>query len=183
MIRHDHVFFRETGHPFRNLQIQARRWRATLMALKLRYRSISNGPAICSVSKTIDIGWSIFLGVLRKSGVSSLPKIPSAMVKSVAVSSLALAPVAKRRNIRGLNDAASSDRSSASDRITASVAGDLRASVARYGPPRKKRSARGEPAGYELREEPHALRLACLPLCEKPERSVHVQVGARHPHQ
>jgi hypothetical protein len=31
--------------------------------------------------------------------------------------------------------------------------------------------------------EPHALRLACLPLCEKPERSVNVQVGARHPHQ
>jgi prevent-host-death family protein len=38
---------------------------------------------------------------------------------------MALAPVAIRRNIRGLNDAASSDRSSASDRITASVAGDL----------------------------------------------------------
>jgi len=82
-------------------------------------------PAICSVSKTIDIGLSIFLGVLRKSGVSSLPKRPSAMVKSVAVSSVALAPVAKRRNIRGLNDAASRDRSSASYRITASVAGDL----------------------------------------------------------
>ena len=32
-------------------------------------------------------------------------------------------------------------------------------------------------------EEPHALRLACLALCENPERSVHVQVGARHPHQ
>jgi hypothetical protein len=47
------------------------------------------------------------------------------MVKSVAVSSAALAPVAIRRNIRGLNDAASGDRSSASDRITASVAGDL----------------------------------------------------------
>src|SRR5213082_2130807 len=58
-----------------------------------------------------------------------------------------------------------------------------RASVARYGQPREKRRVRGEPAGYELREEPHALRLACLPLCEKPERSVHVQVGARHPHQ
>ena len=51
------------------------------------------------------------------------PKRPSAMVKSVAVSSVALAPVAIRRNIRGLNDAASSDGSSASDRITASVAG------------------------------------------------------------
>ena len=47
------------------------------------------------------------------------------MVKSVAVSSVALAPVAIRRNIRRLNDAVSSDRSSATDRITAGVAGDL----------------------------------------------------------
>jgi iron complex outermembrane receptor protein len=38
-------------------------------------------------------------------------------------------------------------------------------------------------AGYELGEEPHALRLACLPLREKPERPMHGQVGARHPHQ
>ena len=37
-IRHDYVFFRETGEAFRNLQIQARRWRSTLMSLKLRYR-------------------------------------------------------------------------------------------------------------------------------------------------
>src|ERR1700752_2725694 len=58
-----------------------------------------------------------------------------------------------------------------------------RASVPRSGQPREKRSVRGEPPGYELREEPHALRLACLPLCEKPERSVHVQVGARQPRQ
>src|ERR1700730_1134459 len=58
-----------------------------------------------------------------------------------------------------------------------------RASVARYGEPREKRSVPGEPAGYELGEEPHALRLACLPLCEKPERSVDVQVGSRNPHQ
>ena len=58
-----------------------------------------------------------------------------------------------------------------------------RASVARYGQPREKRSVCGEPAGYELGEEPHALRLACLPLREKPERSVHVQVCARHPRQ
>jgi AcrR family transcriptional regulator len=59
----------------------------------------------------------------------------------------------------------------------------VHASVARYGQPREKRSVCGEPAGYELGEEPHALRLACLPLREKPERSVHVQVGARHPRQ
>jgi hypothetical protein len=38
VIRHQHVFFRETGEPFRTLQIQARRWRATLTSLKLRYR-------------------------------------------------------------------------------------------------------------------------------------------------
>jgi hypothetical protein len=57
------------------------------------------------------------------------------------------------------------------------------ASVARYRQPREKRSVSGEPAGYELSEEPHALRLACLPLCEEPKRSVHVQVGTRHPHQ
>ncbi len=37
-IRHEHVFFRETGEPFRNLQIPGRRWRQTLSALKLRYR-------------------------------------------------------------------------------------------------------------------------------------------------
>jgi hypothetical protein len=58
-----------------------------------------------------------------------------------------------------------------------------KASVARYGQSREKRRVRGEPAGYELGEEPHALRLACLPLGEKPERAVHVQVGARNPHQ
>lgn len=36
----------------------------------------------------------------------------------------------------------------------------------------------GEPVGYELRKEPHALRLAGLTLCKEPERSLHVQVGA-----
>src|ERR1700740_2792355 len=64
-----------------------------------------------------------------------------------------------------------------------SEAGASRASVARYGQPREKRRVRGEPAGYELSEEPDALRLACLPLCEKPKRSVHVQIGARRPRQ
>src|SRR5947207_15518596 len=65
----------------------------------------------------------------------------------------------------------------------ASVAGDLpRVSRAIWTDPRKAERTR-EPAGYELREETHALRLACLPLCEKPNRSVHVQVGARDPHQ
>jgi hypothetical protein len=58
-----------------------------------------------------------------------------------------------------------------------------RASVVRYGQSCEKWRVRGEPAGYELGEESHALRLACLSLCEKPNRSVHVQVGTRHPHQ
>ena len=58
-----------------------------------------------------------------------------------------------------------------------------RASVARYGQSRERRRVRGEPAGYELGEEPHALRLARLPLGKKPNRSVHVQVGARRPHE
>lgn len=54
---------------------------------------------------------------------------------------------------------------------------------ARYGQSHEKRGLRGEPVEYELREEPQALRLACLPLCDQPNRSVHVQVGIRHPHQ
>ncbi len=37
-IGHDHVFFRETGEPFWNLQMPGKRWRATLNSLKLRYR-------------------------------------------------------------------------------------------------------------------------------------------------
>jgi integrase len=38
IIRRDHVFCRETGEVFRNPQIQARRWRAALTSLKVRYR-------------------------------------------------------------------------------------------------------------------------------------------------
>jgi hypothetical protein len=56
-------------------------------------------------------------------------------------------------------------------------------SVARRGLPNEERRVRGEPAGYELREEPHALRLAGLSLREEPQRSVDVQAGARHPVQ
>jgi integrase len=37
-IGHDHVFFRETGEPFWNLQMPGKRWRASLNSLKLRYR-------------------------------------------------------------------------------------------------------------------------------------------------
>src|SRR5258705_4981909 len=40
----------------------------------LEFKGEFRRSAICSVSQTIDIDWSIILGVLRKSGVSSLPK-------------------------------------------------------------------------------------------------------------
>src|SRR5258708_714415 len=40
----------------------------------LEFKGEFRRSEICSVSQTIDIDWSIFLGVLRKSGVSSLPK-------------------------------------------------------------------------------------------------------------
>ena len=40
----------------------------------LEFKEEFQRSAICSVSQTIDIDWSIFLGVLRKSGVSSMPK-------------------------------------------------------------------------------------------------------------
>ena|SRR5437868_2474885 len=56
--------------------------------------------------QTIDIGWSIFLGVLRKSGVSSLPQKTVSDGEVRRLSGVALAPVAIRRNNRGLNDAA-----------------------------------------------------------------------------
>ena len=49
-----------------------------------------------------------------------------------------------------------------------------RPSVAGCGQPREKRRVCREPAGYELGEEPHSLRLARLSLREKPERPVHV---------
>jgi hypothetical protein len=53
------------------------------------------------------------------------------------------APVAIRRTIHGLNDAASSDRSSASDRIMASVADDLpRVSRAIWTAPREAERTR-----------------------------------------
>src|SRR5437899_10924215 len=42
--------------------------------LALEFKGEFRRSEICSVSQTIDIDWSIFLGVLRKSGVSSLTK-------------------------------------------------------------------------------------------------------------
>jgi integrase len=37
-IDHEHVFFLETGGPFRSLHNPPRRWRKTLQSLKVRYR-------------------------------------------------------------------------------------------------------------------------------------------------
>src|SRR5579859_2221909 len=116
------------------------------------------------LSATINIDRSIFLESTGNAAPPTQPKTTSAA--------------------RGIDrDVAWSDRSSASTRLRQASPATCRASVARYGQSREKRRVRGEPAGYELGEEPHALRLACLALCEKPERSVHVQVGARRPHQ
>jgi len=54
-VRHDHVFFRETGETFRNLQIQARRWRLTLGSLTLRYRR----PYVARHSS---VSWNLMIG-------------------------------------------------------------------------------------------------------------------------
>src|ERR1700689_4899627 len=51
------------------------------------------------------------------------------------------------------------------------------------GQPREKWDIRGEPAGYELGEEPYALRLPGVALRQQPERSEQAQGSARHPHQ
>jgi hypothetical protein len=64
------------------------------------------------------------------------------------------------------------------------VAGDLPlVSRKQRGQSRETWHVRSEPAGDELRKEPHALRLTRFALREEPERAVHVQGGARHPHQ
>lgn len=55
VIRHEHVFFRETGEPFWNLQSPAKRWRATLTSLKLRYRR----PYTARHSS---VSWSLMVG-------------------------------------------------------------------------------------------------------------------------
>jgi integrase len=55
LIRHDHVFFRETGEAFWNLKIQAQRWRATLSSLKLRYRR----PYVARHSS---VSWNLMVG-------------------------------------------------------------------------------------------------------------------------
>src|SRR3954469_14109861 len=65
----------------------------------------------------------------------------------------------------------------------APVDGSCRALVARYRQPREKWSVGGKPPGYELGEEPDALRLPRLPVREKPERCVSFQIDPRHPRQ
>jgi len=42
--------------------------------LALEFKEEFRRSPICSVLQTVDIDWSIFLEVLRKCGVSSLPK-------------------------------------------------------------------------------------------------------------
>jgi integrase len=54
-IQHEHVFCRETGEPFRDLQLQATRWRATLSSLKLRYRR----PYVARHSS---VSWNLMIG-------------------------------------------------------------------------------------------------------------------------
>ena len=55
VIRHDHVFFQQTGEPFSNLQIPAKRWRATLASLKLRYRRPYS-------ARHSSVSWSLMVG-------------------------------------------------------------------------------------------------------------------------
>lgn len=43
-----------------------------------------------------------------------------------------------------------------------------KSSVVLEGQPREKRRVRSKPAGYEVRKESYALRLACFPLRKKP---------------
>ena len=65
---------------------------------------------------------------------------------------------------------------SASDRgLRQTSSATCRSSVARRGQSCETWDVRGEPAGYELREEPHALRLTRFALREEPERAVHVR--------
>jgi integrase len=69
VIRHEHVFFCETGEPFWNLQIPGKRWRATLTALKLRYRRPYTARH-SSVSWSLMAGQSlIFYCLLTSAGV------------------------------------------------------------------------------------------------------------------
>jgi hypothetical protein len=64
----------------------------------------------------------VALNLAREAGIERFVYLS---VSPSPVSCLTLAPGAIRRNVRGSNDAASSDRSSASGRIAASVTGDL----------------------------------------------------------
>lgn len=54
-IHHDHVFFHDSGEPFASLVTPAKRWRATLNALKLRYRR----PYIARHSS---VSWNLMIG-------------------------------------------------------------------------------------------------------------------------
>jgi hypothetical protein len=87
------------------------------------------------------------------------------------------------RRLRGRNIPLRQGRRYAALRPAAAAAASRLCPRTRLPLPSKKRSVGGEPAGYELGEEPNSLCLAGLTLREKPKRAVHVQFGARHSRQ
>src|SRR4051812_18692441 len=54
-IDHEHVFFVETGEPFRSLHHPQRRWRKTLQSLKVRYRRPYT-------ARQTSVSWSLMAG-------------------------------------------------------------------------------------------------------------------------
>jgi hypothetical protein len=79
-----------------------------------------------SVSATIDVDCSILLKTFHEGSVGSLAQKIVSDGEAASVRNVALAPLAMPVRQSWIErDIASSDRSSASDRITASVAGDL----------------------------------------------------------
>jgi integrase len=54
-IDHEHVFFLETGEPFRSLHHPQRRWRKTLQSLKVRYRRPYT-------ARQTSVSWSLMTG-------------------------------------------------------------------------------------------------------------------------
>jgi hypothetical protein len=54
-IDHEHVFFVETGEPFRTLHHPQRRWRKTLQSLKVRYRRPYT-------ARQTSVSWSLMAG-------------------------------------------------------------------------------------------------------------------------
>jgi len=55
LIRHDDLFFKETGEPIRNLQYPWVRWRSTLRKMKARYREAYN-------ARHSSVSWNLMVG-------------------------------------------------------------------------------------------------------------------------